>query len=252
MRTAARIFAFVGLVVGVAAAPVAAAPTAKRFTVRSTLHGRTVLPHRIHWYAYPSLPNSKISEVDFRIDGRLCWVEHNAPYDYGFNGNYLVTSWLKPGRHRFTVIAHTFGGRSAKSSVTARVLPATPPPTSLTGTWKRTMTPAETQGQPAGTWIIKVSKVGWWIKVPDGGPGANLIDVAYLQAGLLESRGGIWTKPNPPDNPTQGNGWCDEPFQPVQYQWTVNGATLTLALAGPARCDGESVIWAGTWARATS
>jgi hypothetical protein len=252
VRTSTRIVVVVGLAIGIAAASAAAAPAAKRFTVRSTLRGRTVLPHRIHWYAYPSLPSSKIVAVDFLIDGRLRWVEHNAPYDYGFNGNYLVTSWLKPGRHRFTVVAHANDGRRARRSVTANVLPAAPPPAPLDGTWTRTMTPAQTQGQPAGTWILKINKIGWWIKVPDGGPGANLIDVAYLQEGLLESRGGIWTKPNPPNNPTQGNGWCDEPFQPVQYQWSVSETTLTLTLAGPARCDGESVIWAGTWTHATS
>lgn len=251
MRTFIRIVLATALVTSVAASA-AAATEQKPFAVRSTLRGRTVLPHRIHWYAYPSLPAAKITAVDFLIDGRVRWVEHHAPYDYGFNGNYLVTSWLSAGRHRFTVIAHASDGRRGQTTVTARVLPAQRPPAALAGTWKRTMTPAQTHGQPAGTWILKISKVGWWIKVPDGGPGANLIDVAYLQANVLESRGGIWTKPNPPNNPTEGNGWCDEPFQPVRYRWTTTGDTLTLSLAGAARCDGASVIWAGEWTRSTS
>jgi hypothetical protein len=241
--------ALCALLAVLAASSAAGATQHRRFTVRSTLAGKTVLPHRIRWVARPSLPASKIQEVDFRIDGRLRWIEHNAPYSYGFDGNYLVTSWLKSGRHRFTTVAIAHGGRRATSTVTARVLPATPPPAGLAGTWKRTMTPAQTKSQPSGTWILKISKVGWWIKVPDGGVGANLIDVAYLGAGLLESRGGIWTKPNPPDNPTQGNGWCDEPFQPVRYHWSISGPTLTMSLAGPKRCDGESVIWAGDWTR---
>jgi hypothetical protein len=219
------------------------------FTVRSTLQGTRVLPHRIHWFAHPSLAGSKIAQVNFLIDGRLRWVEHNAPYDYGYNGNYLVTDWLTPGTHRFKVVAITLDGRRASNTVTARVLPASPPPAELAGTWTRTMTDAQTHGQPSGTWILKIDQVGWGIKVPGPGPGANLIDVAYLAPGLLESRGGIWTRPAPSDNPTQGNGWCDEPFHPVQYHWAVNGNTLTLTLNGNDRCGGESVIWAGDWTR---
>lgn len=263
MPSTTRMVAAAGLAICVAAASAAAGCAArtsgapataagKRFTIRSTLHGRTVLPHRIHWFAYPSLPSSKIIAVDFLIDGRLSWVEHNAPYDYGFDGNYLVTTWLKPGLHRFTAVAQAVDGRRAKSSVTARVLPPAPPPAPLAGTWKRAITPAHASGQPAGTWILRISKIGWWMKVPDGGRGANLIDVAYLRPGRIEARGGIWTKPNPPDNPTQGNGWCDEPFQPVQYTWRVRRTTLTLTLAGPARCDGESVIWSGSWTHVSS
>jgi hypothetical protein len=218
------------------------------FKVRSTLAGRKTLPHRIHWLGVPSIPASKIRKVEFLIDGRVRWVEHSAPYSYGFNGNYLVTSWLTPGVHHFSVRATATDGRRAFSaSLAARVGPAADPPPELAGTWKRTLTQAQAGRQPSGTWILSVDKVGWTIKVPPGG--ANLIDVAYLSPGLLESRGGVWTKPHPADNPTEGNGWCDEPFQPVRYHWVVEGNTLTMTLAGPKRCDGESTIWAGAWSR---
>lgn len=39
--------------------------------------------------------------MDFLIDGHQLWVEHNTPYFYGDDGNYLVTSFLKPGKHIF-------------------------------------------------------------------------------------------------------------------------------------------------------
>ncbi len=48
--------------------------------VTSTLDGHATLPHRIHWQAFPSVPATDVSEVDFLIDGRLGWVEHNMPY----------------------------------------------------------------------------------------------------------------------------------------------------------------------------
>ena len=188
-----------------------------------------------------------MNEVLFMIDGKVAWVEHHAPYSYGFDGNYLVTSWLKPGPHRFSLRAVAKDGRVATTTVTATVSTATPPPSSLNGTWKRTLTAAEAGKEPAGTWRLTVTNVGWDIAVPPGG--ANLIDVAYLTPSLLELRGGIWTKPAPEDNPQQGNGWCDEPFQPVRYHWSASATTLTLTLAGPKRCGGESTIIAGTWTR---
>ena len=233
-----------------AAIPGSAAATgaAKPFKVTTTLDGKKVLPHRIHWYAFPSIPASKVAAVDYLIDGKLSWVEHHAPYSYGYNSNYLVTTWLTPGRHQFTVRAIATDGRRAIDSSVARVLPALPPPAMLANTiWKRTLTAAQTHGQPHGTWVLSISKVGWKIKVPP--VGANLIDVAYLSPGLLEVRGGIWTRPAPNNNPEEGNGWCDEPFQPVRYHWSVNGSLLTLTLAGPKRCDGQSVIIAGQWTR---
>src|SRR5712692_1085654 len=72
-------------------------------SVTSTLDRQTALPHRILWEATPSVP--EVSEVDFLIDGTLGWVEHYVPYVYGDDGNWLVTSFLKPGEHTFTVRA---------------------------------------------------------------------------------------------------------------------------------------------------
>jgi hypothetical protein len=236
------VVAFAGIASGTAAG------ASRAFTVRSTLTGRGVLPHRIHWFASPSLPPAKILEVDFLIDGKLSWVEHHAPYSYGYNANYLVTSWLTPGSHRFTVRAVATNKHVATTTTTARTTPAAAPPGKLSGTWQRQITAKQASHQPSGTWRLTVNAIGWRIVVPPG-PGANLIDVGYLAPGLLELRGGIWTKPAPSNNPTEGNGWCDEPFQPAQYHWQVSGNTLTLSLAGPKRCDGQSAIVAGVWKR---
>jgi hypothetical protein len=229
---------------GTASAPAA---SKHRFKVTSTLTGRKVLPHRIHWLAVPNVPPSKIREVDFLIDGRISWVEHAAPYSYGYNDNYLVTTWLAPGVHRFKTRALATDGRRATSRTTvARVRPAPAPPAQLAaGPWRREIT--EVTGAPAGTWTLTIDKVGWSIVDPLGQ--GSLVDVAYLSPTLLEARGGVRTKPNPPLGAMEGNGWCDEPFQPVRYAWLVQGDTLTLTLAGPKRCDGQSDIWGGDWTR---
>jgi hypothetical protein len=72
--------------------------------------------------------------VDFLIDGRLRWVEHSAPYSYGSDGNFLVTSFLSTGSHRFTVKATTTAGKTASTTVIARVAAAPDPPRALAGT----------------------------------------------------------------------------------------------------------------------
>jgi hypothetical protein len=53
------------------------------FKITSTLDGKCVVPLQMHRLAYPNLPASKISRVDFLIDGKVRWTERNAPYGYG-------------------------------------------------------------------------------------------------------------------------------------------------------------------------
>src|SRR5215471_21260744 len=67
------------------------------FTVTSTLDGKTVLPVRIQWIATPQNVQN-VSEVDYFIDGYHAWTEHTAPYQFASDGDYLVTTFLKPGQ----------------------------------------------------------------------------------------------------------------------------------------------------------
>ena len=232
----------------IAAASAIASGNTKQFKISSTLDGRKVLPHRIHWLAFPKLPRSQVAEVDFLIDGKVRWIERNAPYTYGDDGNWLVTSWLSPGRHRFTVRAKAFSGITAQRTTIASVLPAPPPPAELAGTWNRTFTQEQAGNAPAGTWVLTVDTAGWKIRDPTG-TGA-FVDVAYLTDGRLEARGGIWTKPH---NPYEGNAWCEDTNAPVDYRWAVSANTLTLTLDGSDRCgapgEEQHLIWAGAWTR---
>lgn len=209
------------------------------FPLRSTLDGKSVLPHRIRWLGVPALPAAQVAEVAFLIDGRVRWVEHNPPYTYGYDGNYLVTSWLGPGAHRFTVRATAKDGRRATSSTVARVPAAKAPPRPLAGGWIRIL-----PGGPArGTWRLEVDKVGWRFR----GPGVRaFVDVAYLAPDLLEARGGIHTRNR---SKQEGNSWCNEPFRAVRYRWSVKGNVLALRLAGESHCDGQHEVWAGEWSR---
>ena len=229
------------LVAGIAAfvLPPATAQVRGDFPLSSTLEGENVLPHRIRWLGRPALPAGAVAEVAFLIDGRVRWVEHNPPYTYGYDGNYLVTSWLTPGAHRFTVLATAKDGRRATTSTVARVPAAKAPPRQLAGGWIRIVP----SGPARGTWRLEVNRVGWRFRGP--GVGA-FVDVAHLSAGLLEARGGIHTRNR---SEQEGNSWCNEPFQAVRYRWSVEGDMLALRRTGENRCDGQHEVWAGEWSR---
>jgi hypothetical protein len=90
-------------------------------TVKSSLDGLTTLPVRLHWQATPVAASAPVTQALFQFDGKDAWLEHNAPYDYGDDGGWLVTTFLTPGTHTFTVRIDTADGQSATDTVTATV-----------------------------------------------------------------------------------------------------------------------------------
>jgi hypothetical protein len=249
-----------------------APPTAKPFNLASTLDGKTVLPHRIHWLGLPALPAWKVKEVDFLIDGRIAWVEHKAPYSYADNGGYLVTSFLAPGRHRFTVRAIPFAGHPATDTVTARVLPAPPVPAALAGTWQRRISDTSTAPDPGspgnptstltppGTYKIAFDRR--WIH--DEFPCTNSPCTFQSSTGAGTEFDSDWD-PGPATFHVQGEvtfrmfkdadrlagWWCETGGPPATYTWSVSGNTLNLApVGGHDACAIRGSVWSGTWTRA--
>jgi hypothetical protein len=220
------------------AVPAASPASSAKLTVTSTLDGRTALPHRIHWQAFPR-PSADVTEVDFLIDGKQLWVEHNSPYFYGDDGNYLVTSFLSPGAHALTVRAVDARGHIGTDTVTASVPAAPRPPTALAGTWKgfvKQMSPSSCSPgpcPPAGDWRLVISPIGW--QVHDTAGGGGLYDVVYLSPGLAEIRTGMATG----HYNTDGNAWCNETGgdrpadrAPVRVRWTIHGSLLSFTPVG--------------------
>jgi hypothetical protein len=212
-----------------------ASPTASiaKLKVTSTIDGLTALPHRIHWRAFPG-PLADITEVDFLIDGKQLWVEHGTPYFYGGDYNYLVTSFLSPRVHRFTVRAIDVSGNVATDTVTATVPTAPRPPAALAGTWKAYAPPSPNPSScspgpcpPAGYWRLVISPIGW--QVYDTSDGGGLYDVRYLSSDLVEIRTGMQTGHGNDD----GNAWCnDNAGTPVRVHWTVSGNLLSFTPVG--------------------
>jgi hypothetical protein len=216
------------------------------FTVTSSLDGKTVLPLRIRWIATPHIPTAQVREVDYLIDGRRAWVEHHAPYYYGANdaksANWLVTSFLSPGTHTFTVRAVTRTGATATDSVKARVIAAPAPPIKLAGAWTRIVTAADLKkgpkGPPAGRWTLHITSVGW------GWSARDRWDVRYLPDGDLVMGPEI-------DTPSeQAGGFCGVD---TLFTWTVavaaDGQSMRLNPAGRDKCGDRVAILEGTWTR---
>ena len=246
------------------------------FTVTSTLKGKKLLPRRIRWVASPSLPAAQIREVDFSIDGGPPkWIEKLAPYTYGEdeNGrhqNYLVTSWLTPGRHRFIVRAIAMDGRRAEQTVLARVLPAAAPPAGLAGTWTRTLKDTSTAPAagspgnptythtPPGTYTLVIDKRWIQTRFPgryvrpasdDSGEGWILDSDYTAGATSLLALGSVVFRQFHDD--AEGGQWCWEDGPPSNYAWSVSGDTLTLRpMHGADPCTVRGFIWAGDWKRA--
>jgi hypothetical protein len=248
------------------------AGAATPFTVTSTLDGKSVLPRHLRWVASPSLSPLKIDVVEFRIDGKLRWVEHDAPYVYSEDENgqhkgYLVTTWLSPGRHRFTVRAIA-GNRSATDTVTARVLPAPPVPAALAGTWTRDVPgpiladpgAASTNPAPGGVYTITFDRR--WVRETNPNPYTPITSGTQMCNGCIELEdyiagpstlhvwGAVTINLLIDANPV-GGWWCFADGPDTSYSWTVTRNTLTLTpTGGPDPCHQRSTVWSGTWIRA--
>jgi hypothetical protein len=260
------------------AAPLALAGSASaakpHVTIRSSIDGKTVLPHRLHWIGRPSLSSGTVVEVDFLIDGRLAWVEKKAPYVYGDDDGahvgYLVTSWLAPGKHRFAVTAIAGNGSKATRIVTARVTARPDLPAGLAGTWQRSVTdtsaapaagspgnPTQTY-TPAGTYtmVIKPSEVqvrfpGTYRLPASDNTGAGwILDSDYSVVGpVLHAAGPVTFAPF--RGQAEYGWWCYPDGPSGDYTWSVAGDTLTLTPAsGADPCGIRGFIWAGQWTRA--
>ena len=279
MKRAMLVLALAAGVLSIAATT-AASTSGTQFTVTSTLDGKQVLPHRIHWIAMPSLP--AVNAVVFLIDGKLRWDDNATPYYYGgdsdIHRNYLVTSWLSPGWHNFTVKA-AIGGHSATDTVRARVVSPPKVPRALAGTWQRKISNSSgaprpgTHGNPTAMLTPpgrhKITFDRRWIRdvfpcdtkpcrfnINTGG-GAEFISDWTPGASKFAVRGPVTIRfPHTlgcvmiPGADRLGGCWCYEDGPHATYSWSVSGTTLTLKpVGGHDACGVRGFIWTGKWKR---
>jgi len=231
-------------------------------TVTSTLDGQTSLPHRIEWEAKPSIPESQVSKVEFLIDGQLTFVERHAPYTFGRDGGYLVTSFLTPGEHSLTVHVIAVDGRTVDSTVKATVEAAPAPPDELANTsWTREMTASDRQKAtsserpPSGLWGLDIDSIGWKLSYIPEDPQriGQLWDVEYQGEGMVELRTTIESPPYIAawDSGQHGGSICEEPDTPFVWSYTISkdSKTLTLHPVGGDPCGDRIAILEGRWTR---
>jgi hypothetical protein len=244
----------------VAVSTVAADERKQRLEVTSTLDHKRVLPQRIRWIVYAK-PATSLARVGFLIDGKLRWIEHSAPFTYGGDDShghlgYLITTWLAPGKHRFTTHAVTTGGRSARRTVVVRVVPAPQPPHQLRGPWTRKITAKDAEkadpkfggGPSPGPIDLFFDRVGAWSYY--AGRKGHVTQYA-VRGNVINAYAPIQMAPLIRGHTTIsrfGAHDCraDGPFG--TYRWAVSGDTLTLA-AIRERCGQRRVIWEGVWKR---
>lgn len=260
---------------------------AAAFTIRSSLDGKASLPHRIAWIGYPSAA-VEAPGVEFLIDGKVVFRNRLEPYAFGADGRdettgkrrtgYLVTSWLTPGKHAFTVRAvraSSAGSRvTASKTIHARVARAPAPPAALAGTWRRVVArpaPADAGAlyatepggnpanpgrdpAPAGRWTMSVDRRFVQHKAPTG----YVINSDYAaSAQTIRFASPVWTTPRlflQPENGHNANplewAWCDPWGRETTYTWSVDGNTLSLVPAtGVDACRQRGMILAGEWTR---
>jgi hypothetical protein len=226
-----------------------------------------VLANRTPWLARPTLPSSRIKQIDYLIDGKLRWTERRAPYSYGDDGEALVTSWLNPGIHRFTVTAVATSGHRATETVEARVLPTPEPPAALAGSWQRDVDTRPLEPLPAGiaqpSGVYRITFDRRWIQtrfpgtfVPGSGSGASLhtghgwlIDAAWTPSTpTFQAKGsvsfGVFH-----DTDREGGFWCGPGAGGATYRWGINDTKLTVSIQGRDPCRYRQFVWAGTWTR---
>ena len=270
---------------GLGAAPAVAASASASpalLKVTSSLDGKTVLPHRIPWIAFMSIPEAQINQVDYLIDGKLCWVGTGNPTKYtgtssyystySDTGGYLVTSWLTPGLHKFTVRVIALNGQTGSDSVVARVLPAPIPPPALVGSWQRTINTANAPAPgsagnptdtitPDGTYTITFSRK--WIEdhfpgkfsisgsiVGNSGDGFELLTDWTPGPTSFHVQGAVSIQPFDVNTDQLGGSWCYWGGPGANYSWTVTGRALTLTpIGGQDACSIRGFIWTGTWTR---
>jgi hypothetical protein len=245
------------------ASSAAAEQRAPAFMIRSSLDGKTVLPHRIRWIAYPSA-GVRFPGVEFLIDGKVVFANRIPPYAFGADGRdeatgkvntgYLVTSWLSPGRHEFMVRARGLGANRsaiATKTVVARVPPAPSPPAQLAGKWQRELTGAvppdrnvlfrDITAEP-GTYTMVFDRR--YIRLSGPAPRKHGKVDFDASPGTITLGGPIWT--GDPDE----SGICEPWGPPATYSWSVSAATLTLASARTADpCRQRGAIVSGEWQR---
>lgn len=250
-----------------AAAPSPSSPSSSAATppptpaVKMTIADHALLTHALPWQVQVNTTAGQtVQEVDFLVDGKQRWVEHEPPYSFDDDSQLLAPWLLGQGKHVLT--AHVVTGGGLTADLTAHVVVRTDVSRNrgIAGVYRRTVTRADqrrvapyrvaTKGAfgevpPVGTWTIRIMANGEILGIdPSGNAADPFIEPFTLSGSTMRVYGpAVWRQPNP-DSPSL---FC-EPEVPSDYTWTSTGSSLTIRNVQRA-CADRDIVLVGTWTR---
>ncbi len=209
-------------------------------TVRSSIANGASLATPTAWVATVGgdIAGLPVDRVEFLIDGRLAWTEHNAPYSFNDDGNLLVPSVLNPGSHQLEVDVYTSTGEAATTASTVTTARPTVP-AALAG---RSF--AHTPGGGAGAWRYTFGSDGV-IRFDDASGSGGTEAFIALSDGTIRFYGPTnWIVPD-----DRRGGFCDNPEGVTVMRWRGVGGKVAITSSGADEpCPGRTSNLAGGYA----
>jgi hypothetical protein len=223
--------------------------------VVSSIEDGATLARALHWTARPlGVASAAVERVDFLIDGKRRWSEHNPPYFFNDDGNLLHPWLLGAGARTLAVQVRTTDGERATTSSRVEIASAPGVPTALVGDFSRRVTAADakraatarepaSEGPPTGTWRIHVRPDGLILfDDPLGSGGAEAFTAT--RDGELTLAGPVnWRVP-----PERQGGFC-EPARLGRYRWSAHEGRVTLSAEDESGCAYRDLVFTGAWNR---
>lgn len=246
------------------AAPAASSPTSTAPTpptVSMTIADHSPLTRAVPWQVMAKAAGDDfVSEVDYLVDGKTMWVEHNAPYFFDDDHQVLAPWLLGEGTHVLTAHVVTVDGATADVTAHVGVRMNVAADKQIAGTYHRLVTRADQrrteayrvpskgafgEESPTGRWTLHVKANGEIVGVdPTGNEKNPFVEPFTLTGSSMTLYGpAVWRQPNP-DEP---NLFC-EPEKAGHYTWSLDGSSLTIT-AKDKVCADRDIVFVGTWTR---
>jgi hypothetical protein len=208
-----------------------------------------------------SADGDAVAEVDFLIDGKKQWEEHNAPYFFDDDDQVLPPWLLGGGAHELTAHVVTVSGATTDVNANVDVRTDLSKNQLVAGTYHRTVTKADQKrvnsyrtpdkgafGEvaPTGRWTLQIKPNGEILGHDPFGDDVSIpfVEPFTLAGSTMRLYGpAIWRQPDP----STPSLFC-EPEKASDYAWTRSGSSLTIRNKQKV-CADRDIVFVGTWTK---
>lgn len=230
-------------------------------TVTMTIDDGANLARAVPWEVTATTgPSDSIRQVDFLVDGKTVWIEHEAPYAFDDDHQVLPPWLLGAGAHVLTARVRTVAGATGEVTAHVTVQVDLAAAKRLVGTYSRVVTVAdqrrtapyrvESKGafgdvSATGRWVLHITSDGEIVGVdPSGDETSPFVEPYTVHGSKLTLYGpAVWRQPNP----AVPSLFC-EPETVNDYTWSLSGSSLTLTTAEQG-CADRDTVFVGTWTK---